>query len=459
MFSLGLEYNFNEPYKWLREYINANRDQYKEFSCRGAVVGEGESSKIVIAVVEAIPMCSLEKAENKKHVYKNVTLFKEIWDYDKIISELDHLESGLTPWGEFEFNPAIDQQWEKDKLTLKNNHMESAGHLLSVRFPDSGNITNNVLVEPGLPYYPNMDEALKSWMELPIYHGSSDGRNGELIFLFPEVRAYFSDIEVEGDRVDIQVDGTIINKVCLLVNGAWWDKGGIHHFEHKVVSGKVRLNIPSHVQRVEYVLIDDLGVLYDYQYEDERGHAGLGRCTQNSEETVLVEFVKDAINHGEGEAVEYKPFVVPLNKKKGGKLCGSKFYEILKTVSAFSNNKGGSVFIGVSDECAITGIDQELAKWADAKPDNEAINKYLTAIKSGIRDHIIGAYGLDIVVTFIDSQTIVIINVKADPEKTTHIRDEKVLYYRRGSNNIKLRPDEWSNLIRNSKSDVFNVFN
>ena len=108
MFDIGREYNFEDPYKWLREYINANRDQYKEFSCRGAVVGEGESSKIVIAVVEAIPMCSLKKAENKKHVYKNVTLFKEIWDYDKIICELDRLESGVIPWGEFEFNPAID---------------------------------------------------------------------------------------------------------------------------------------------------------------------------------------------------------------------------------------------------------------------------------------------------------------------------------------------------------------
>ena len=459
MFDIGREYNLEEPYKWLREYIITNKDQYKEFSCRGAVVGEGESSKIVIAVVEAIPMCSLRKAENKRHVYKNVTLFKEIWDYDKIICELDRLEGGVTPWGEFKFNSAIDQQWGKDKLTLKNDLMESAGHILSVRFPEPGSITNKVLVEPGLPYYPNMNEALKSWMELPIYHGSSDVRNGELIFLFPEVRAFFSGIGVNGDCVDVQVDGTLIDKVCLLVNGAWWDKGGIHHFEHKVVGGKVRLSIPSHVRRVEYVLIDNLGVLYDYQYEDERGHAGLGRCALNDEESVLVDLVKDAIKHGEGETVEYKSFVIPQNKKKGGKLSEEKFYEILKTVSAFSNHKGGSIFIGISDECVITGIDQEVAKWAVAAPDNEAITKYITAIKTGIRDHIIGVCDLNIDATFVDSKIIVIIDVKEDPDKTTYIRDEKVLYYRRGSNNIKLRPDEWSSLIRNRKSDFFNVYN
>lgn len=447
MYSIGREYNFANPYQWLKEYLKDGKDHYIGYYCRGACVGEGDEAKMVIAIIEAIPSHSNRSISEIDHVYDNVSLFREMWNHKKLLEELARMEQGRLPWGPFPFKSAENQQWRKEQLPLKNDYMSSAGYMLSTTFVDNAYLPGEILVRAGQPYYSNTEEAVKDCIDLVQYHGNSDGRNGQIIFLFPEVRAYFSDIHVDDDEIELHIDGTMVDSAEFLVSGAWWSRDGIHHFEKNVSEGRANLTVPRDSDRLEYVLIDRMNRIYDYQSEYGDRHTGLGRRLRSSVDDALTKLLAEALQHGEGERYEYKEFVAPPDKKKGGKLQNEKFYEILKTVCAFSNNVGGSIFIGINDDCEVVGVRGGLARLKHEEATIAVVNEYSTAIKTGIRDFIVGVHELSVEHVSVNSEAIVIVRVGKNPNMDTHIKDENVVYYRRGSNNTKIPPHDWRNYV------------
>lgn len=75
----------------------------------------------------------------------------------------------------------------------------------------------------------------------------------------------------------------------------------------------------------------------------------------------LADQVREACESGEGLHVEFKPFVAP-EQKLGSSSEKTKLREVVTTVVAFANTEGGHIYLGVEDDCTMSGIDEGIQK-------------------------------------------------------------------------------------------------
>jgi hypothetical protein len=353
------------------------------------------------------------------------------------------IESGHLCLGDLTLNTTeTNGNWCRERVPLKNLHMSGAGYVLSKGFHRDRGSMKNPLLAPKMPYYPDFTEAVKHWLPFAVYHGGNDSRNGEIVFFLPETRAFFVEVNSKEGSVEIVVDGSKVDNLDLTIIGACWQGNDIRHFEETVINGKVELNVPSAVKRLEYVLMDNNAIIYDYQREDEYGHLGLGRNCSFHPDGNHAEVVGDACQRGEGETVEFKPFV-----RLDDKFKGSKLEEVVKTVVAFANTKGGRIFLGIDDECNIVGLNEGLQRLTQTIPSIETCEKYLNTLKSEIRNRVTGDPDLKFFQILINDMIVGLIEVEMANQKPIEIAQDQYLYIRRGASNVRAFPREWKNVV------------
>ena len=227
-----------------------------------------------------------------------------------------------------------------------------------------------------------------------------------------------------------------------MLKGAWWENDGIHHFETSITNNHGRVRVPTTAARIEFVLTDKAGTIYDYLLENNYRYEGIGWDRLSNENTSLIQVVREACQSGEGLHIEFKPFI-----ELDGRKNNEKLKEIIKTVVAYANTKGGQIFLGINDDCELQGIDEQLAKWVTGVADGTACNKYLGALRGRIRDVVVGEPVMVFKQTVVDSHLVAIIEVSEAREKPVYIRQDHYLYVRHGSNNTKAAPDEWKSVL------------
>lgn len=439
------DHNIADPVKTLAAYLESNRSSYRSLRRRAVIYYSNSKWTLLACTVEGIVSDIEPVGAVASKCYPQAVLFEDRLSNGELLEFVKQASEGRFCLGEYPLE-AINthRNWTREQVPLSNRFMLRAGNVWSARFDDVNVNAYEALLAPQQPYYPDPFEAVKHWLPFPEYHGSSDGRKGEVILLLPETRAYLADATPHDNSLDIQVAGTELDKLSLELKGAWWDEEGIHHFEEKVSNGFTQLNIPATAKRLEYVLADSAGTIYDYQREDEYRHTGLGRKRMVSGDTSLVDIVREACGNGEGLQVEFKPFIDPENKK---------LEEIYKTVVAFANTQGGRIFLGIDNECGLLVIDEQLEKWAKAEPNEAACERYLGAMRGKIRDVVLGDPALLFMQTVVDGCKIAIIEVSAAKDKPISIRQDKSLYIRRGSSNSKASPEEWKAIICTQESN------
>jgi len=433
------EHNIAEPSEEIRRYIEANQSGYQALR-RRAVIYELDGKWVLQAcVVEGISINREINIEATRD-YSRAVLFEDWLTPEELQQFIAQSLQGEFSLGKYQLKATYNyRQWTKERQPLSNFYMSYAGYVWSSRFQDRMNSFQGELLSPNQPYYPDLHEAVKDWLPFPIYQGSSDQKNGEIILLLPETRAYFEDAIPHENSVDLRISGAEANKLDLEVKGAWWDEDGIHHFTENVHEGNALLNVPDHAKRLDYVLVDTAGAVYDFQQEDVYRHTGLGRKSKTDQARSLANLVTEACLKGEGPRIEFKPFIYPED---------SKLFEVIKTVVAFANSEGGNIFLGISNGCEIDGIDIPLKKWAESDADEEACTRYLGEIRGKIRDKLQSEVQIIFRHVTIDKHLIGIIEVSEAIGKPVTIHQDKSLYIRRGSSNTKASPEEWASIIR-----------
>lgn len=116
--------------------------------------------------------------------------------------------------------------------------------------------------------------------------------------------------------------------------------------------------------------------------------------------------VLSLIEHGETQLIEFKSS------------CGK---EVVETVVAFANAKGGTIFVGVNDAGKSVGLDMK----------NETIQNYINQIKQNTQPSIVVSIDNEIV----DTKTILIIDVKEQPTKPISYKNR---YFKRVQNSNHL---------------------
>lgn len=87
--------------------------------------------------------------------------------------------------------------------------MKRAGLIVLTRFElGQVNLGAELLVGGRLPFYANVDDAVRDWLPFAKYHGDADMRNQEVLFFLPEFRAYISGTAWSKGALTIEIDGS-----------------------------------------------------------------------------------------------------------------------------------------------------------------------------------------------------------------------------------------------------------
>lgn len=429
-------HNIVKPAEEVLDYLRANQSGCQALRRRAIIYKSDGKWVLQSCVVEGISANQYDQKKVQPREYPEAVLFEDWLTLEELRDFIEKASQGSFLLGEYVLEATTGNRlWSKERQPLSNNYMPYAGYVWTSRFHDHVNGMTGVLLAPRQPYYPGLHEAVIDWLPFTVYHGHSDGRKGEICLLLPETRAYFEDAIPSGDSVDLCISGAEMHNLNLEVKGAWWNEEGIHHFSEQVSDGHARLNIPEDVKRLDYVLVDANGAVYDYQQEDGYRHTGLGRNRKTDKNRTLANIIREACKNGEGPKIEFKPFIYPEN---------GKIKEIFKAVVAFANTQGGQIFIGINDEGELQGINSALGIWAKAEPDEVACDRYLGTLRTKIRDELRSDVSLDFGHAIVDGHRIVLIEVAESKEKPVTFKQEHTtLYLRRGSNNTKTSPEEW----------------
>jgi hypothetical protein len=152
--------------------------------------------------------------------------------------------------------------------------------------------------------------------------------------------------------------------------------------------------------------------------------------------------VRNIVREGESRTVEFKETLsLCLNKQSKEKYIETS---VLKTIVAFLNTAGGTLIVGVSDDCQIPGVDDEIDKFHKKNPDNFLKHtKNLIKVRIGEEFYPYFSYHL----VEVDGNQILVFECK--PSSTPCYLDTKEFYVRTNPATDKLEGPKLVQYVQN----------
>lgn len=196
----------------------------------------------------------------------------------------------------------------------------------------------------------SVGEAAAKWLQDPRFMGANASTNQYRIII-PDRRGYFEGLRAEGNEVEVTVRQAAPGELhCAFV--ATDLDGDASEGILPVRDGKVTLNLVRSVRTLAIDLFNDEGHCLD-RYEEGGLWASWGRSLFNEDrrraDPKYADLRRD-LEQGEGEHCEFKPYIDLAPRRP-------KALELLESAAAFANARGGSIYIGVTDDAAVEGVD------------------------------------------------------------------------------------------------------
>ncbi len=196
----------------------------------------------------------------------------------------------------------------------------------------------------------SVGEAAAKWLHDPGFLGANASTNQYRI-LIPDRRAYIEGLRAEGNEVEVTVSQA--SPVPLYCAFQATDLDGDHsEGVLPVKDGKVAINLVRSVRTLAIDLFDGEGQCLD-RYEEDGLWASWGRTLFNEDrrraDPRYADLRRD-LQQGEGEHCEFKPYIDLAPRRP-------KSHELLESAAAFANARGGSIYIGVTDDATVEGVD------------------------------------------------------------------------------------------------------
>jgi hypothetical protein len=300
------------------------------------------------------------------------------------------------------------------------------------------------LLQFGLPAYDSVEEALRTWVGLRPFHGSSDARLGKVIVVVPLQGPRFGKLEFVRDKsLKVQVDHAS-GDAKIELKGVWQSGAGasVTDFSEQVTSEGLEVPCPKQAEGLSLWLINSKSEILDSFQESPQRCSRVERVLHlpeprsgiygggESEPDLLAE-----IRAGECETVEFKPFI------RGG---DPKMDEIVRTSIACANTRGGRIYIGINDLQEVDGIDREVIK-ACARTGGhslkEGAERYCKIIAKALTDRSNKALEAVIEPKEIAGKTVIRVSVPEGRNKPYSDVKTHEIWIRRGSNTVRPDPE------------------
>lgn len=423
----------------LRERLEASPQQLYVRSTMLAKEASSEVWRIVGCVVRPAEG-SAETNEMAQHEYPGFVLLRDVLEGSQCVSFIEGLMSlsGLhiaTKYVSFNAQP----QTEVLRVAVKNYWMEEAGSVFTFNPRQSISVAHERLLVAGEPYYPDPEEAARDWLNLRVRN--SDTARGKVLFLLPERRGYIADFTwPSAETLELHVAGQAVASEKLHVMGAYWTDEGVEQLAAPVEAGRASVKVGLGANRLDFFVVGANGRVYENHSEQLRfGAADCRFLGARFQHDGAAAHVLAAAASGEGPNIEFKEWV----DFEGELKTNTKLMQVLRTVAAFANTAGGTLFVGIDDWSEIIGINTPLGKWAKTQPGEEAARRYVGALRSRVNDSLHEPTAIEPAVAFIEGKLVGMLHV-APSDTAVSIGTEAVLYMRKGATNAKVAPKDWA---------------
>lgn len=430
------------------QYLEAPGRLYRR---RTVLARVNQEWQLLCCTVEAFAQPPQMERFRSQH-YPQCQLLEDWLEPQTCLRFAQQLDGGVARFEGLEVGQPRDQSttWGLERLPVDNGQMVKPGIAASVRVGHGGTIGHlGILLAPDSAYYPDLEQAARSWLALENYSGFTDGRNYQVIFLLPEMRAYFESTQIDDEGILwLKVAGEQPH-LAKRVMGAYWIDRDIHHFDTPVKDFKAHVAVPANAQRLDFFLVDREGAPFDFHQEDRRYPNIPGRKLLAQRGLPREREVLNAIEGGEDVHKEFKPFVDPAERLFGAQ-GKTKLAEVVISVVAFANREGGTVYLGIDDDCTLRGVQPALERWGEARFTEELMQRYLAVLRARVRDAIDGVVDLALESVKVHDAVVVLIQVSKARQMPVCVKDDRYLYVRTSATNRRVPPTEWRTVLGES---------
>ncbi len=311
------------------------------------------------------------------------------------------------------------QTWNEEIAPSYVTRSRLASRRFTASMQRSAFFPDGQLVDFALPYRPSAGRYLKEFFGLKAFYGPSDARNGGFFIEVPDRRGA---IRFAGGLISIS-DPTVELRLVGQINGeieVSLKNDGVFEYDEKTVREVELWLVTKDNELVDYISTTNWPHKYEVPQEAQK------------EERML-----DMIRRGESEMCEFKPHVDLSNQKAS---------EIEKTVCAFSNQRGGMLFIGVNDEGDIIGLAKELLRRGRMKgQDIETLAaEYEKDVRRQIQEALKDNQCFTSAVMTISGTRVIVVEVQPSSYVNFFVKSDlaQMAYIRHGATNARMSPPE-----------------
>jgi len=233
------------------------------------------------------------------------------------------------------------------------------------------------LVVETAQYAPVLGSLAAEWLGDELFREANTVANAYVVIL-PDRRAFFETLEAEGNELRVQV--RVSDRGTLNCGYEWRDFDGVSHTGATPVrGGGATIHFARAVRTLRLDLIGPDGDGRD-QYQEGPGYGSWGQSLFNEDARVEDPgrvALRQALEQGEGQLVEFKSWIAVRPRDE-------KSREFLETAVAFANAQGGVLYIGVTDNAELDGVERWLRK-VYGKRHGESVGKMRDAYVMDLR--------------------------------------------------------------------------
>jgi len=300
---------------------------------------------------------------------------------------------------------------------------------VSVQDAHASTLQQEAVVRAGMPAYPHVAAAAESWVfgrHLRKHRQAPDP--GRFVLVLPDTRARIVRAELDATSVSLTIEAHVDRSDLTLQVSS--PTAQVNRAEHSIPTDRrIRFDVPPETEEITLYLLDKPQDLLA-QVELSRIDPLFGELP---ERLVSVRTAKADLLAGESDTTEYKPFC---------DLSSDKAAELLETVIAFANTRGGRLYVGVDRHGTPQGV-PSLRQHSKATPRSgepaAMLEDFRARLRALICDRIRPVPAHDIQDLTIDGCPVLVLDVpRGDkPPYATHEHD---VFIRKGSTNRKPDP-------------------
>lgn len=306
--------------------------------------------------------------------------------------------------------------WNEEIIPSHAARFRTPFRRFTASFESNAFCPDGQLIDYTLPYRPSAARYVKKFLDFKVFHGANDARNGEFCIEVPDRRGA---IRFAGGHIAITAPTTPLRLVGA-ING---------EIQVDVRNDNIAEYDEESVHDVELWLMTKDSELVDYMSTTEWAHKFDAPGQNAKQEQRFLELIR----RGESETCEFKPYI---------NLSSSKASELEKTVCAFSNQRGGTLFIGVNDEGDLVGLARDVMTRGGEL--EKALAEYENGVRTRLRESLRDNQCYTSSVATVSGALLVVVEVRQAPEVNYIVKSElaQMAYTRHGATSVRMSPPE-----------------